>query len=333
MYFVLNIFKYLIEIKLNLMYTVDYIKKEIKKTVDEITYVRDIKSARDYMKYRIFAGKLLLSYKENKGFSVYHYLPRDMHDYTIKIRLLNENKRISDLKVYREYFINILKRIINYYPEFYKILANLKVVSTIRMYRDFDNIFRCCTGSDPIFLGMALSLEMRINTINGSHIKIDLIKSIMNNEQFKIININKSLNIINSVYCIDSDDNSYNNSKKISNSSVFYDNSINSIDKGIDNDINNDIDNNINNDINNDIDNGINNGIENGIENGINNFINNYNCNDNDINMMKNTIINLEQRINNLESIIYQNYRDLYQNEYQNVISQNTNVSNKNIIF
>lgn len=175
------------------MYSIDYNNKKISREIDNKTYVRDLKSPRDCMKYRVFACRLLLSYKENKGFSVYHFLPVDLHNYIIDIKTMNDDEKMTDIKIYKEYFVSIIKKLVKYYPEFENLMNNIDRSSTIKTYRTFDSIFRCYTGSDPIMLGMALSLEMRICTINKNKIDINMVKSLIDNEQFKVITINKEL--------------------------------------------------------------------------------------------------------------------------------------------
>ena len=178
------------------MYNIDYDKKEISRIVDNKLYTRELRSPRDSMKYRVFSCKLLLSYKERKGFNVYHFLPRDMHEYASNAKMLNNNKRITDVKVYREYFIGLIKELIKYCPDFQQIIDNLELTSTIKMYRDFDNTFRYYTKSDPIFIGMAVALELRISTYNGNKISFDTVNSLISNEQFKMDKINNETGFV-----------------------------------------------------------------------------------------------------------------------------------------
>lgn len=167
------------------MYRIDYENKIIYKDLNGKEFKKSIKNARDIIKYRIYSCKLLLSYLNQQDIDVNHFLPLDLHNY------IKENKKLkinSDTKILKNYFILLLKNLINILPNFSNILNN-KLNNNYKInqfYKEYDKIFINYTNLDPLFVGLALSLELNISTCYNKLLPYNTLKNIIENQQFNI---------------------------------------------------------------------------------------------------------------------------------------------------
>lgn len=157
----------------------------VKKIVNGKIFKRSINSTRDALRYRLFSLRCLLSIVRDQGFSLYHLVPTDMHEYNIKFRSTN-NK--NDILFYKLYFYSMLLEIQKKYTQFDYLIDQIKKSNTYRnVYSEYDRIFKDVTGLNSVWFGLLISLEIYIHNCTDRLISLDIIKSVMNDPINKYI--------------------------------------------------------------------------------------------------------------------------------------------------
>lgn len=159
-------------------YKLDKDQKTITKVVDGVCYKRSIKNTRDIVKYRVFSLRCILSIIQNRGFNIYHYVPVDMHNYSVRFRSMLKQK---EMLFYKLYFYNLLLEVQKKYKQFDCIIDKIKNSYSYKaIYHEYDEIFRKTVGIHPIWFGLIVSLEIYIHNRTDRLISLDLIRSAMN---------------------------------------------------------------------------------------------------------------------------------------------------------
>ena len=159
-------------------YKLDKDQKTITKVVDGVCYKRSIKNTRDIVKYRVFSLRCILSIIQNRGFNIYHYVPVDMYNYSVKFRSMLKHK---EMLFYKLYFYNLLLEVQKKYKQFDCIIDKIKNSYSYKaIYHEYDEIFRKTVGIHPIWFGLIVSLEIYIHNRTDRMISLDLIRSAMN---------------------------------------------------------------------------------------------------------------------------------------------------------
>ena len=168
------------------MYNLDRKNKILTINSGNCIYKREIKSPRDTIKYRILAARALLSLNENASFHIYHLVPLDQHEAAMIYKKSLNGKTFSDVNFYKSYFSDIYKKLYEYYPKLckYDNILQDRSRSFVKLYAHFDTFFKNTLGKNPLYLGMAIALQIRIIQQFGKIFPIDLIKSIFDNPIF-----------------------------------------------------------------------------------------------------------------------------------------------------
>ena len=183
------------------MYNLDINNKILSIYSGNSIYKREIKSPRDTIKYRILAARALLSLNENTSFKIFHLVPLDQHEASMIYKKSLNGKTFSDVNFYKSYFADIYRKLYKYYPKLskYDDILQDRSRSFVKVYSHFDTFFKTTLGKHPIYLGMAIALQIRIIQQLEKSFPIDLIKNIFNNPIFNIEEPKKILlpNILN----------------------------------------------------------------------------------------------------------------------------------------
>lgn len=306
----------------------------VSKSFKGFNYDRNIRSPRDILKYRLFSIRLLIALKINKGFYLFHFLPKDNHDFNVMFKEKNnidyKIDKFNDLYCFKSYFVFLMRNLIKLDRTFNDIflnedlnLFNLDIFLNKDLifkkdfrdiYSRYDHLFKTLYRFDPVYLGLFASLEFRIKQNIDKYVPVSLINDLFNINlikcKVKTFNITKNDNT-NDISIINSSQfNSFEESKSIQNT----DKEINDLMYNQSDQNNHNIqtlpsfqniqNGQINNDINNDINNGINNQTEQ-----FNQFNGDYilynrqdlNCNlSNVVNSLYYIIQQLENIINNM---------------------------------
>lgn len=170
------------------MYRIDKDAKKITKVSNNLVYSRQIKNPRDVIKYRILAARCLIALSEDEGFQIYHLVPLDQHLMAMEYKSLLNGKTFSDVNFYKVYFSNVFQRLYPYYPELraYDHLLMDRSRSFVKLYSEFDKFFKTRIGKEPLYVGMAVSLELRIPHIIR-FLSLKTIKEIFTNPIFNSV--------------------------------------------------------------------------------------------------------------------------------------------------
>lgn len=171
------------------MYQIDKELKKITREYDNLIYTRQMRSPRDVIKYRILAARCLIALNEQEGFPIFHLVPSDQHEMAMRYKAALNGKVFSDVNFYKLYFSDLFKRLYLYYPElktFDNLVTNYSR-SFVKLYAEFDKFVKFKLGKEPLYIGMAISLELRISQHLGKFFSLESIQEIFNDPIFNFI--------------------------------------------------------------------------------------------------------------------------------------------------
>lgn len=172
---------------MDFLYDVDVGNKQISRNYLGHCYTRRIRSPRDTIKYRVLAARSLLAVCENRGFDIFHFVPRDQHQALITYRAEIGSQKYTDTGFFKSYFATLIARLLPYYPQLETCREHLRSAETyVRLYSLFDLFFRKTLLRDPIYLGMAISLELRIHQDVGRTLPLECIRAVYGSSAFSV---------------------------------------------------------------------------------------------------------------------------------------------------